>query len=61
MLTRLFSEQALLPDVQKFPGWVEDSASDDSKTKDDEHEHCPLRDEDLDEDMKGGSSPRPLR
>ncbi|XP_012687748.1 neurogenic differentiation factor 2 [Clupea harengus] len=59
MLTRLFSEQALLPDVQKFPGWVEDSASDDSKTKDDEHEHCPLRDEDLDEDMKGGSSLAP--
>lgn len=52
MLTRLFNEQTLLPDVQKFPAWMDDSASDDSKTKDDEHEHGPLGDE----DMKGGSS-----
>lgn len=52
MLTRLFNEQALLPDVHKFPRWADDSASDDSKTKDDEH--CPLGEEDLDEDMKGG-------
>ncbi|XP_062382224.1 neurogenic differentiation factor 2 [Sardina pilchardus] len=51
MLTRLFNEQALLPDVQKFPGWMDDSASDDSKTKDDEHEQCPLGDD----DMKGSS------
>ncbi|XP_062859957.1 neurogenic differentiation factor 2 [Trichomycterus rosablanca] len=33
MLTRLFS------DAHKFPSWADDSGSDDSKTKDDEHEH----------------------
>ncbi|XP_051958360.1 neurogenic differentiation factor 2 isoform X2 [Xyrauchen texanus] len=57
MLTRLFNEPSLLPDMQKFAGWVDDSGSEDSKTKDEDQEHCRLGDEDLDEDdVKGGSS-----
>ncbi|XP_055031691.1 neurogenic differentiation factor 2 [Misgurnus anguillicaudatus] len=49
MLTRLFNETSLLSDMQKFAGWVDDSGSESSKTKDEEQEHCRLGDEDLDE------------
>lgn len=57
MLTRLFKEPSLLPDTQKFGGWVDDSGSEDSKTKDEEQERCRLGDEDLDEgSVKGGGS-----
>uniref|UniRef100_A0A8C1M9K6 Neurogenic differentiation factor n=3 Tax=Cyprinus carpio TaxID=7962 RepID=A0A8C1M9K6_CYPCA len=57
MLTRLFNEPSLLPDMQKFGGWVDDSGSEDSKIKDEEQERCRLGDEDLDEgDVKDGSS-----
>ncbi|XP_077061886.1 neurogenic differentiation factor 2 isoform X1 [Siphateles boraxobius] len=55
MLTRLFNEPSLLPDMEKFGGWVDDSGSECSKTKDEEQERCRLGDEDLD-DVKGGSS-----
>ncbi|XP_016359391.1 neurogenic differentiation factor 2 isoform X1 [Sinocyclocheilus anshuiensis] len=57
MLTRLFNEPSLLPDMQKFGGWVDESGSEDSKIKDEEQERCRLGDEDLDEgDVKDGSS-----
>ncbi|XP_058649979.1 neurogenic differentiation factor 2 isoform X1 [Onychostoma macrolepis] len=57
MLTRLFNEPSLLPDMQKFGGWVDDSGSEDSKIKDEEQERCRLGDEDMDEgDVKDGSS-----
>ncbi|XP_016113119.1 neurogenic differentiation factor 2-like isoform X1 [Sinocyclocheilus grahami] len=57
MLTRLFNEPSLLPDMQKFGGWVDDSGSEDSKIKDEEQERCRIGDEDLDEgDVKDGSS-----
>lgn len=38
MLTRLFSDPSLLPDVQKYSGWAEDSDSDDNKLKDDDRD-----------------------
>lgn len=47
MLTRLFNE--VLPDVQKLAGWVDDSESEDSKTKEE------VGDDELD-DMPEGSS-----
>lgn len=57
MLTRLFNEPSLLPDMQKFEGWVDDSGSEDSKIKGEEQERCRLGDEDLNEgDVKDGSS-----
>ncbi|XP_028825480.1 neurogenic differentiation factor 2 [Denticeps clupeoides] len=56
MLTRLFNEQSLLPDVHKFPAWVEDSGSEDSKTREEEQDGCPLGEEDLEEDVKGDGS-----
>lgn len=57
MLTRLFSDPSLLPEVHKFSGWVDDSGSEDSKTKDDDQEHCHLGLDDLEDgDIRGGSS-----
>ncbi|KAL7857363.1 hypothetical protein SRHO_G00162620 [Serrasalmus rhombeus] len=55
MLTRLFNEPSLLADARKFPGWVDDSGSEDSKTNDkDEQDPCRLGlDEDLDEEGDG--------
>lgn len=47
MLTRLFSDPSLLPDVQKYSGWADDSESEDSKNKDDDQDHCRLVDDDL--------------
>lgn len=44
MLTRLFSDPSLLPDVQKYSDWAEDS-DDDSKMKDE--------DQDTQDDMDG--------
>ncbi|XP_029293492.1 neurogenic differentiation factor 2-like isoform X2 [Cottoperca gobio] len=38
MLTRLFSDPSLLPDVQKYSGWAEDSDDEDSKIKDDDQD-----------------------
>lgn len=49
MLTRLFS------DAQKFPGWADDSGSDDSKTKDDEHDQG-SREDDADDVLGDGKS-----
>ncbi|KAJ3600540.1 hypothetical protein NHX12_031521 [Muraenolepis orangiensis] len=47
MLTRLFSDPSLLPDVHKYSGWAEDSESEDSKMKDhddpDHERRCRLR------------------
>ncbi|KAL4617729.1 neurogenic differentiation factor 2-like isoform X1 [Arapaima gigas] len=55
MLTRLFSEPSLLPDVHKYSAWVDDSGSEDSKTKEDEHDPCRLGlDEIEDADLRGG-------
>ncbi|XP_034750721.1 neurogenic differentiation factor 2-like isoform X2 [Etheostoma cragini] len=45
MLTRLFSDPSLLPDVQKYSGWAEDSDDEDSKLKED--------DQDTQEDTEG--------
>ncbi|XP_066555027.1 neurogenic differentiation factor 2 [Amia ocellicauda] len=59
MLTRLFSDPSLLPEVQKYSGWADDSESEDSKAKDDDQEHgCGLQDDDdLDDgDLRGDSS-----
>ncbi|XP_036409503.1 neurogenic differentiation factor 2-like [Megalops cyprinoides] len=57
MLTRLFSEPSLLPDVQKYSGWADDSESEDSKTKEDEQERCRLGDDDLEDgELRGVSS-----
>nr|XP_046162544.1 neurogenic differentiation factor 2-like [Oncorhynchus gorbuscha] len=47
MLTRLFSDPSLLPDMHKYSAWAEDSESEDSKTKDDE-DHCRVGDDDMD-------------
>ncbi|XP_038837125.1 neurogenic differentiation factor 2-like [Salvelinus namaycush] len=47
MLTRLFSDPSLLPDMHKYSAWAEDSESEDSKTKDDE-DHCRVDDDDMD-------------
>ncbi|KAI7797040.1 putative neurogenic differentiation factor 2 [Triplophysa rosa] len=49
MLTRLFNETSLLPDMQKFAGWVDDSGSEDSKNKVEEQERSRLGDEELGE------------
>ncbi|XP_034075379.1 neurogenic differentiation factor 2-like [Gymnodraco acuticeps] len=38
MLTRLFSDPSLLPDVQKYSGWAEDSDEEGSKMKDDDQD-----------------------
>lgn len=52
MLTRLFSDPSLLPDVQKYSGWAEDSDSDDNKLKDDDLD----AQDDMDEsDLRGDS------
>lgn len=45
MLTRLFSDPSLLPDVQKYSSWAEDSDGDDSKIKEEDH--------DMHDDMDG--------
>ncbi|KAJ8251270.1 hypothetical protein GJAV_G00219170 [Gymnothorax javanicus] len=58
MLTRLFSDPSLLPDVQKYAAWADDSESEDSKTKDDEQEHCRLGEDDLEDGELGGVSSR---
>ncbi|TRY58252.1 hypothetical protein DNTS_028670 [Danionella cerebrum] len=58
MLTRLFKEPSVLSDMQKFGVWVDDSGSEDSKTKDEDPEHCRLGDEDLDEDSIKGEGSR---
>ncbi|MGH0153944.1 UNVERIFIED_CONTAM: hypothetical protein FKN15_025831 [Acipenser sinensis] len=51
MLTRLFSDPSLLPEVQKYSGWVEDSESEDTKAKDDDPDRgCALKDEKMEED-----------
>ena len=52
MLSRLFSD--VLPDVQRLAagGWVEDSASEDSKTKDD----CHLGEDEMDDSETRASS-----
>lgn len=47
MLTRLFNETSLLPDMQKFAGWVDDSGSEDSKNKVEEQERSLLEDDEL--------------
>uniref|UniRef100_A0A8C9SZA6 Neuronal differentiation 2 n=1 Tax=Scleropages formosus TaxID=113540 RepID=A0A8C9SZA6_SCLFO len=57
MLTRLFSDPSLLPEVHKYSGWVDDSGSEDSKTREEEHERCRLGLDDLeDADLRGGGS-----
>ncbi|KAJ0001130.1 hypothetical protein NQD34_006150 [Periophthalmus magnuspinnatus] len=38
MLTRLFTDPSLLPDVQKYTGWAEDSEGDEAKIKDEDAE-----------------------
>ncbi|KAK6470130.1 neurogenic differentiation factor 2-like [Huso huso] len=51
MLTRLFSDPSLLPEVQKYSGWVEDSESEDTKAKDDDLDRgCALKDEKMEEE-----------
>ncbi|XP_018620030.1 neurogenic differentiation factor 2-like [Scleropages formosus] len=58
MLTRLFSDPSLLPDVQKYPGWADDSESEDSKTKESE-QHCGrMADDDLDDGHSKGAASR---
>ncbi|KAG2460633.1 neurogenic differentiation factor 2 [Polypterus senegalus] len=60
MLTRLFSDPSLLPEVQKYTGWAEDSESEDSKAKDDEVDQpCDLQDEEMDESHLRGGDSRP--
>ncbi|KAJ8245949.1 hypothetical protein GJAV_G00262050 [Gymnothorax javanicus] len=56
MLTRLFNDPSLLPEVQKYSSWMDDSESEDSKTKDDDQDHCRLADDDMEDgDLRGGS------
>ncbi|KAG7270460.1 hypothetical protein CRUP_017942 [Coryphaenoides rupestris] len=56
MLSRLFSD--VLPDVQRLAagGWVEDSASEDSKTKDEDA--CHLGEDEMDDSETRASSSR---
>ncbi|CAL9693033.1 unnamed protein product [Knipowitschia caucasica] len=51
MLTRLFSDPSLLPDVQKYSGWANDSEGDESKIKDEDAD----AQDDLDSDLRSGS------
>ncbi|XP_030649848.1 neurogenic differentiation factor 2-like [Chanos chanos] len=46
MLTRMFNDVSLLPEVPRFPGWAEDSESEDGKTRDEEAERGRLEEED---------------
>ncbi|XP_073351032.1 neurogenic differentiation factor 2-like [Pagrus major] len=52
MLTRLFSDPSLLPDVQKYSGWAEDSDGDSSKIKDEDQD---TQDEMDGSDLRGDS------
>ncbi|XP_037649318.1 neurogenic differentiation factor 2-like [Sebastes umbrosus] len=56
MLTRLFSDPSLLPDVQKYAGWAEDTDDDDddvSKLKDDDQDDT--LDDGEESELRGGS------
>lgn len=53
MLTRLFSDPSLLPDVQKYSGWAEDSDEDHPKVKDEEEQDA--QDELEADELHGGS------
>ncbi|XP_061906066.1 neurogenic differentiation factor 2 [Entelurus aequoreus] len=55
MLTRLFSDPSLLPDVQKYSGWAEDSDGDDGKLKDDDADPDTQDDMDDMDDLRGDS------
>ncbi|XP_048859189.1 neurogenic differentiation factor 2-like [Brienomyrus brachyistius] len=57
MLTRLFSDPSLLPEVQKYSGWAGDSESEDAKAKDGD-QHCRLGEDDLEEGEQKGISSR---
>ncbi|KAK2833152.1 hypothetical protein Q5P01_017041 [Channa striata] len=52
MLTRLFSDPSLLPDVQKYSGWEDDSEGEDSKSKDVDQDN---QDDMEDSELRGGS------
>ncbi|XP_005796742.1 neurogenic differentiation factor 2 [Xiphophorus maculatus] len=52
MLTRLFSDPSLLPDVQKYSAWAEDSDGDDHKIKDEDQD---AQDDMEASDMRGDS------
>ncbi|XP_032442357.1 neurogenic differentiation factor 2 isoform X1 [Xiphophorus hellerii] len=52
MLTRLFSDPSLLPDVQKYSAWAEDSDGEDHKIKDEDQD---AQDDMEASDMRGDS------
>ncbi|KAM4536183.1 neurogenic differentiation factor 2-like isoform 1-T1 [Fundulus diaphanus] len=52
MLTRLFSDPSLLPDVQKYSAWAEDSDGEDQKVKDEEQD---AQDDMESSDLRGDS------
>ncbi|XP_066484890.1 neurogenic differentiation factor 2 [Tiliqua scincoides] len=54
MLTRLFSEPSLIPEVQKFSSWADDCEEDEASDKEERKaKACPLRGEEEDEPSLG--------